>query len=203
MPEKIDLFKQFKAEYKAVVKPAIIKTTKARYLSIEGIGTPGGPAFEEAIGALYAMAFTIKMTRKAEGLGDYVVCKLESLWFSDEDECFANLPKEKWQWIMMIRTPDSVTKSDLNKAATAIIAKGKSESVSNVKLEKLNEGTCVQALHVGPYDQVGKTIEPMVLFAETEGYKISGRYHEIYLSDPRRVAPEKLKTIIRLPITKA
>lgn len=203
MTEKIDLFRQFKAEYKAVQKPAIIETAKSQYLSIEGLGEPGGKVFEDAIGALYSMAFTIKMTRKADGLGDYAVCKLESVWFSDEDENFANLPKEKWQWIMMIRTPDCVTKADLKKAAAAIIGKGKSQTVNNVKLETLNEGTCVQALHVGPYDQVEKTIEPMARFAEDEDYRISGRYHEIYLSDPRRVAPEKLKTIIRLPITKA
>lgn len=201
MSEKIDLFKQFKAEYKAASKPAIIETSPAQYLTIEGMGSPGGKAFEDAVGALYSMAFTIKMTRKTDGLGDYVVCKLEAIWWSDKEECFSQLPQEQWQWKMMIRTPDCVSKSDLEKACTAVISKGKSQTVKNVKLEKLHEGTCVQALHVGPYDQVGDTIKVMDEFIDNEGFSVSGKYHEIYLSDPRRVAPEKLKTIVRLPVT--
>jgi hypothetical protein len=204
MTEKIDLFKELKAEYKAKPEPAIVQTTKAQYLSIEGKGDPNGKSFQEAIGALYAMAFTVKMTRKAEGLGDYVVGKLESQWFSDEDECFANLPKEKWQWVLMIRTPDCVKKVDLTKALKAIISKGKCEHpVDKVTLIKLNENECVQALHVGPYEKVGETIDTMVKFIQTEDdYTIYGRYHEIYLSDPRRIPPERLKTIIRFPVTK-
>lgn len=201
MTEKIDLFKKHKTEYKAAETPAIVNTAKAQYLCIEGIGDPGGTAFQDAIGALYAIAFTIKMTRKAEGLGDYVVCKLESLWFSDEDECFANLPKEKWQWRLMIRTPDCVTDKDVKKGADAIISKGKCEHpVDQVKLQSINEGNCVQALHIGPYDKVENTIAAIIEFMEKEGYKISGKYHEIYLSDPRRIPPERLKTIIRFPV---
>ena len=204
MTEKIDLFKELKAEYKAKPEPAIVQTTNAQYLSIEGKGDPNGKSFQEAIGALYAMAFTIKMTRKAEGLGDYVVGKLETQWFSEEDECFANLPKEKWQWIIMIRTPDCVKNVDLTKAVKAIISKDKCEHpIDKVTLIKLNEKQCVQTLHVGPYEKVGETIDKMVKFIQTEEkYTITGRYHEIYLSDPRRVAPEKLKTIIRFPVKK-
>ena len=202
MSEKIDLFKQYKDEYKAGSKPALIKTTASEYLCIEGKGVPGEKDFDQAIGALYSMAFTIKMTRKAQGLGDYVVCKLEAVWWSDEDVCFSKLPKEKWQWKMMIRTPGCVGRDDLEKACKAIIAKGKSDAVKRVHLEELHEGRCVQALHVGPYDKVERTIKVMSEYMDDNGLSVSGKYHEIYLSDPRRVEPDRLKTIVRLPVNK-
>ncbi len=201
-PEKIDLFKQHKAEYKATSKPVLVETTLAQYLAIEGQGTPGGAEFEECIGALYGMAFTIKMTRKAAGKGDYVVCKLESLWYGpDGSGDLCSVSQEKWQWTLMIRTPECVKQADLDKAVAALLDKGKCEAVSKVKLEKLNEGQCVQMLHVGPYDQVGKTIEKMQAFAEENSVNFTGKHHEIYLSDPRRVEPERLKTIIRRPVS--
>jgi hypothetical protein len=156
--EKIDLFKQHKTEYKATSKPAIIETTAAPYLAIEGQGIPGGPEFEDRVGALYGMAFTIKMTRKAAGLGDYVVCKLESLWYApDGSDDLCSVPREKWCWTLMIRTPDCVQQADLDKAVKALLGKGKCESVRDVKLQTMDEGQCVQMLHVGPYDQVGET----------------------------------------------
>ena len=199
--EKIDLFKAHKAEYKATSKSAFVETTKAQYLAIEGQGTPGGAEFEECVGALYSMAFTIKMTRKAAGLGDYVVCKLESLWYApDGGDDLCSVPQEKWCWTLMIRTPDCVKQADLDKAAAALLAKGKCEAVKNVKLEKLDEGRCVQMLHIGPYDKVGETIEKMAACAEENSASFTGKHHEIYLSDPRRVEPERLKTIIRRPI---
>ncbi len=199
--EKIDLFKQHKAEYKAVSKPAFIETTAAQYLAVEGSGAPGGAMFEECIGALYSMAFTIKMTRKAAGLGDYVVCKLESLWYGPGgSDNLCQLPKEDWHWTLMIRTPDCVKQADLDKAVKALLDKGKAQKVKDVKLQVMNEGRCVQMLHVGPYDQVGETIEKMQAFSEENSLTFSGNHHEIYLSDPRRVAPEKLKTIIRRPV---
>ncbi len=198
--EKIDLFKQFKSEYKAVGKPVLIEASEAQYLAIEGQGEPGGAVFAESVGALYGMAFTIKMTRKAAGLGDYVVCKLEAVWGGEGDEEFCNLPPKQWHWKMMIRTPDCVGSSDLERAAEAIVNKGKGEEVRRVGLEKLDEGLCVQMLHVGPYDKEGETVEVMKQFAAESGYELHGKHHEIYLSDPRRVPPERLKTILRRQI---
>lgn len=199
--DKIDLFKEHKAEYKAISKPVFVETTAAQYLMIDGQGAPGGTVFEECIGALYSMAFTIKMTRKFAGLGDYTVCKLEGLWYT-EDGCddFANIPQDKWLWTLMIRTPDCVKQADLNKAVKALLKKGKAEKVKDVRLEKLNEGKCVQILHVGPYDKVAEAIEKMQTFTEENGLSFTGKHHEIYLSDPRRVAPERLKTIVRRPV---
>jgi hypothetical protein len=198
---KIDLFKEHKAEYKATAKPGFVEVGPAQYLMIDGQGAPGGAAFEECIGALYAMAFTIKMTRKFAGQGDYTVCKLEALWYTtDSSDDFANIPQEQWCWTLMIRTPECVGQADLDKAVIALLDKGKAEAVKEVRLEKLNEGKCVQALHVGPYDQVGEAIEKMQALADENGLSFTGRHHEIYLSDPRRVAPEKLKTIVRRPV---
>ena len=199
--EKIDFFNQLKSEYKASVKAAFIETTPGQYLSIEGQGAPGGQAMIDSIGALYSMAFTIKMTRKAARQEDYVICKLETLWFTPDGGVNPDkFPQEQWCWILLIRTPDCVTQDDLNAAAKALLSKGKCEPVKNVKLKPLNEGKCVQILHVGPYGQVGEAIEKMQALAAENGLSFTGKHHEIYLSDPRRVAPEKLKTIVRRSI---
>lgn len=199
--DKIDLFKEYKAEYKATAEPAFVKTGPAQYLMIDGQGAPGGTVFEECIGALYSMAFTIKMTRKFAGLGDYTVCKLEGLWYTkDGSDDFANIPKDKWLWTLMIRTPECVKKPDMDKAVKVLLDKGKTEAVKDVRLESLKEGRCVQVLHVGPYDKVAEAVEKMQNFAEENGLFFTGKHHEIYLSDPRRVAPEKLKTIVRRPV---
>jgi hypothetical protein len=199
--EKIDLFKLHKAEYAAARKPARVEIKPACYLSIVGQGEPGGSVFSEKIGALYGTAFTIKMRRKFGGLGDYAVCKLEAQWWAGE--CggdFSRVPKEQWQWKLMIRTPDFVGKEDLKKAVDALTKKGKAGCAGEVALETLREGQCVQMLHVGPYDKECETIAVMQEFAEEKGLEFHGRHHEIYISDPRRVAPEKLKTILREPV---
>ncbi len=199
--EKIDLFKHFKAEYKATAKPAFVQTTPATYLMIEGRGAPGGDEFQECIGALYSMAFTIKMTRKAAGLGDYTVCKLEDLLYGpDGNDDFGNLPKEDWHWTLMIRTSEYVKQADLDKAVKSLLSKGKCEKVREVKLAALNEGKCVQILHVGPYDQIGDTALKMQEFTQENGLSFTAKHHDIYLSDPRRVPPERLKTILRRPV---
>ena len=196
--DKIDLFKEHKTEYKATSKPAFVETTIAQYLMIDGQGAPGGVVFEECIGALYSMAFTIKMTRKFAGLGDYTVCKLEGLWYTkDGSDSFAMIPQERWQWMLMIRTPECVKGGDLKTAVKALLGKGKAEKVKDVRLEKLEEGKCVQILHVGPYDKVGEAIEKMQAFTKENSLSFTGKHHEIYLSDPRRVAAERLKTIVR------
>ena len=202
--EKIDLFKEHKADYKATSRPALIETAAAHYLAVEGQGAPGGPEFEDRIGALYSMAFTIKMTRKAAGLGDYVVCKLESLWYApDGGDDLCRVPPEQWCWTLMIRTPDGVTSDDLDAAVKALRDKGKCEFVQDVRLITLDEGPCVQMLHIGPYEMIGDTIETMQAFAARQGLAFTGNPHDIYLSDPRRVAPEKLKTIVRRPVKQA
>jgi hypothetical protein len=196
---KIDLYKLHKTEYAATRKPALVELKPAAYLAISGQGAPGGEQFAASIGALYAMAFTIKMTRKFAGKQDYAVCKLEGQWWTEPESDFANSPREQWRWKLLIRTPDFVGDTDLRQAVAVLLKRGKAEDVKRVRLESLAEGQCVQMLHVGPYDREPETIAVMKAFAEKKQLKFSGRHHEIYLSDPRRVPPERLKTILRHP----
>ncbi len=199
--EKIDLYKENKAEYGAGKTPRLIEVGRVQYLAFSGQGAPGSEAFQDAMAALYGMAFTIKMTRKFAGKGDYVVCKLEGIYFPDGDADFADTPPDQWRWKMMIRTPDFVGQDDMDDAVGKLLDKGKTPAVKDVALETLAEGRCVQMLHVGPYEKEGETIAVMEQFVAEQGLRVSGPHHEIYLSDPRRVAPERLKTILRLPVS--
>ncbi len=196
---KLDLYREHKAEYVTPETPEVVAVGPAQYLAIEGKGAPGSEAFQNAIGAMYNVAYTMKMKLKAKH--DYAVCKLEGQWWSDREN-FAEVPQEDWQWRLLIRTPDFVTNKDVAKTIETLIAKGKPAEVANVKLMQINEGSCLQALHIGPYSSEPVTIEAMLKRAAEEGYSLAGLHHEIYLSDPRRVAPEKLRTILRLPVTK-
>jgi len=200
---KIDLYKLHKEEYVAAKSPVLVTIGEATYLTICGRGAPGGPEFTDKIGALYGAAFTIKMTRKFAGLQDYVVGKLEAQWGLDGlDQDFANAPKDQWNWRLMIRTPSLVGPPELKEAAEKLVKKGKAPCADQVKLETITEGLCVQMLHIGPYEQTARSIAAMKAFAEQQGLISHGRHHEIYLSDPRRVPPEELKTILRCPVRK-
>ncbi len=194
--EKIDLYKDNKKEYAATPKPAIVEVGPVVYLSIGGKGAPGGSEFSDAVGALYGIAFTVKMTRKFAGKQDYSVCKLEGLW----PDFSGDTPKEQWTWQLMIRTPKFVTKKDIEQAVQTLLKRGKGKDAHRVELVTLREGKCVQALHVGPYEEEARTATAMQAFAEKQGLRLTGPHHEIYLSDPRRVEPAKIKTILRIPV---
>jgi hypothetical protein len=191
MSMKLDLYAMNKPEYAASKTPAFVAVKSARYLSIAGTGAPGGAAFQEAIGALYNVAFTIKMTRKFAGKQDYAVCKLEATWRN------LQAARDEWQWNLLIRTPPFVTVADLAEARKKLVEKGKGPLIGKVKLRVLKEGTGVQMLHVGPYKRIGESVAMMEAFARDQKKKPCGDCHEIYLSDPRRVAPAKLRTILR------
>ena len=198
---KLDLYKANKADFAASRKPALVRLKPATYLAISGQGAPGGDEFTASIGALYGMAFTIKMTRKFAGQQDYSVCKLEGQWWANgSDAGFAKAPKEQWRWKLMIRTPEFIKEKDLEQAAAVLAKRGKGANVERVILETLDEADCVQMLHVGPYEKEHETIALMEAFAEKQQLRFHGRHHEIYLSDPRRVPPERLKTILRHPV---
>ncbi|MBM3747431.1 MAG: hypothetical protein FJW34_16725 [Acidobacteria bacterium] len=198
-PEKLDLYKEFKAEYVAPKKPVLVKVSPAKYLTFAGTAKPGGPEFQAAIGALYTMAFTVKMTKKFAGQ-DYKVCHLEGLYWTPSGEAFSEQATETLEWKLIVRVPDFITARDLKAALAEIQARGKAAEAAQVKLETIREGRCVQLLHVGPYCDELPTIARMAAFAEEQGLKMKGPHHEIYLSDPRRVAPEKLRTILRYPV---
>ena len=202
--DKIDLYRLHKDQYVEAKKPVLVNVGPATYLAVDGRGSPGGEAFTAGVGALYAVAYTIKMTRKFAGRQDYAICKLEGLWWLDDERCdWASVPQDQWNWRLMIRTPDFVGRRDLDHAVKTLLDKGKEPQCRQVRLESMTEGQCIQMLHVGPYDQVGRTIARLCESAEGQGLRFSGRHHEIYLSDPRRVAPERLKTTIRHPVAKA
>lgn len=196
MPAKIDLFKSLKSEYAMPKSPAFITTTPGQYLQVCGEGPPGGTAFETALGALYAVAYTTKMRHKKETGIDYTVAKLECVW----PHIPATRESPDWQWELMIRVPDFIKASEVSDAIDALISKKKPDSVRRVNLIDFNEGECVQMLHIGPYDDEPETCDLMAAYAAENERKIRGHHHEIYLSDPRRVEPARLKTILRNPL---
>lgn len=194
-PARIDVLRQFRADYVAPRQPVRLMIAPACYLVIRGRGQPGDDAFVAQIGALYAVAFTTKMQRKFAGKGDYTVSKLEARW---PDFAAGGPPSHAWE--LMIRTPDCVRADDLTAAQATLRARGQPTEVNAVELTTLAEGECVQVLHVGPYDQEPQSLALLTAFAAGRGCKPSGPHHEIYLSDPRRVPAERLRTILRLPV---
>lgn len=170
----------------------------ARYLSVSGRGDPNGPGFGAAVGALYGVAFTIKMAKKA-AKKDYVVAKLEGLWWGGRrGKLLIDSPRSTWRWKLLIRVPTFVGAADLARARRELLRRGKSGG--SVRLEVLREGRVVQLLHLGPYDREQESLGRMEEFARARHLHFAGRHHEIYLSDPRRVAPAKLRTILRRPV---
>ena len=197
---KLDVYKQHAAEYVTPRTPRLIATKPAKYLTIAGAGDPDGPAFGEKVGALYAVAFTMKMERKKAGR-DYKVAGLEGLWWGVEGaQWMIEAARARWRWKLLIRVPEFIAVRDLAATKRALLAKGKGQAVARVRLETLREGRCVQMLHVGPYMNERPTLDAMLAFAKAKGLRFTGRHHEIYLSDPRRVKPEKLRTILRHPV---
>ena len=196
---KLDLYRKFKGEYITPKQPVFVMVGPAKYLTITGHGAPGGDRFRSHISALYAVAFTLKMTEKFAG-NDYKVCHLEAQWWAEDGSDFhAHQPKE-WQWRLLLRVPDFITQAHLEAATKAVIEKGKSSIADQVKLEELAEGRCVQMLHIGPYGEEKTTIEKMQELADGNGVHLRGPHHEIYLSDPNRVPPQRLRTILRYPV---
>ena len=191
-PAKLDLYLEHRDEYVSPREPALVDVGPARYLAITGRGKPGGAEFANAVGALYTVSFTVKMASKAAG-SDYAVSKLEGIWWKEGASV-------DWTWQLLIRVPEFITKTHLADAVARLMEREKDEMVARVTLETLDEGKCVQVLHIGPYTAEQPTIAKMRAFAKQQGLAFRGRHHEIYLSDPRRVEEEKLRTILRQPV---
>ena len=206
-----DYKKEYREFYLPKAKPEIITVPKINFLAVRGSGDPNqeGGAYKESIGLLYGIAFTIKMSKmgshQIDGYFDYVVPPLEGFWWQDGVEGIDYSHKETFRWISVIRLPDFVTGDDFAWAVAEASAKKKTD-FSKVEFLTLEEGLCVQCMHLGPYDEEPATVEAMHRFIGEQGYDPDftekRRHHEIYLSDARRVAPEKLKTVIRHPIRK-
>ncbi|MGZ5499221.1 MAG: GyrI-like domain-containing protein [Candidatus Aminicenantales bacterium] len=200
----IDLKKSLKPFYTASAsKPAIIDVPALKTLMVDGTGDPNGPAFQEAVGSLYSVAYTLKFTFKKEKAIDYPVMALEGLWCADDPAVFASGKRDEWKWTIFIVLPDVVTKKDVAETVAAVKKKAKFPRFPEVRFEKFAEGQAAQVMHIGPYAAEGPTIERLHKFIADEGYRLRGHHHEIYFGDPRRSAPEKLKTLIRQPVEPA
>ncbi len=197
--EKLDLYKKHRNEYLASPMVSLVRCGPATYLAYDGRGKSGAtPEFGAGVGAIYAVAFTVKMSYKAADK-DYAVTKLEALW-SPEGEGTPH-KDTTWTWTLLVRVPPFVTATELRRAQDDLVAKGKPEEVRRVKLIELHEDTCVQILHVGSYQEEGPAIAKMKAFADISGRSFNGPHHEIYLSDPNKIAGDKLRTILRQPVT--
>ena len=204
-----DYKKEYKEYYMPPKKPTIVTVPKMNYIAVRGQGNPNEEdgEYKQAIGLLYGIAFTIKMSykgsHKIDGYFSYVVPPLEGLWWQEGVEGIDYTHKENFQWISMIRLPDFVKKEDFDWAVAEATRK-KQTDYSKVEFFTYEEGLCVQCMHIGSYDNEPATIEAMEQMAKENGYEIDISeerfHHEIYLSDPRRAAKEKLKTVVRHPI---
>ena len=211
MGKSFDFKKEYKEFYMPKNKPEIVTVPKANYIAVRGKGDPNeeGGAYKEAIGVLYAVAYTLKMSYKTDykidGFFQYVVPPLEGFWWMDDIDGFDPARKSAFNWISVIRLPDFVTEEDFAWAVETASQKKKMDC-SSAEFLTIDEGLCVQILHLGAYDNESATIAVMDEFLQENGYENDinkeRRHHEIYLSDARRVASEKWKTVIRHPIRK-
>ena len=191
--------------------PAIVTIPKMNYIAVRGHGDPNEEdgEYKQAIGLLYGIAFTIKMSKKSdhriEGYFDYVVPPLEGFWWQEGVDGIDYSHKENFNWISVIRLPDFVTKSEFDWAVAEATAKKKAD-FSKAEFFTYDEGLCVQCMHIGPYDDEPATVETMHKYIKAQGYELdisdNRLHHEIYLSDARKVVPEKLNTVIRHPVRK-
>jgi len=204
--EKIDLKKDLKTLYTAPVSDfAILDVPPLSYFMIDGHGDPNiEPGYRAAVEALYAASYTLKFMSKALLAKDYVVPPLEGLWWAADWNDFIARRKDRWSWTLMILVPGFIAETVAAAAiAEALATKGR-PALARVRFATLEEGRAVQTLHIGAYDSEGPLLERMHRhFIPSRGFAERGLHHEIYLGDPRRAAPEKLRTILRQPVMKA
>ena len=206
-----DYKKEFKEFYLPKDKPTLVTVPRMNFIAVRGQGDPNEEdgAYKQAIGLLYGIAFTIKMSKKGdrqiEGYFDYVVPPLEGFWWQDGVQGIDYAHKEAFRWISAIRLPDFVTQADFDWAVEEVTRKKKAD-FSKAEFWTYEEGLCVQCLHVGPYDAEPATVARMHAYMEDQGCRLDiteyRMHHEIYLSDARKVAPERWKTVIRHPVRK-
>lgn len=204
-----DYKKEYKEFYLPPKKPGIVTVPPMNYIAVRGKGNPNieGGEYKQSIGLLYAIAFTIKMSKKGnhqmEGYFDYVVPPLEGFWWQDNSKVIDYTRKEDFHFISIIRLPDFVTREEFDWAVEEA-ARKKKQDFSKVEFLTYDEGLCVQCMHIGSYDDEPETVDKMHAFMREQGYELDITdkrfHHEIYLSDARRVAPERLRTVVRHPV---
>lgn len=204
-----DYKKEYKEFYLPPKKPGIVTVPPMNYIAVRGKGNPNieGGEYKQSIGLLYAIAFTIKMSKKGnhqmEGYFDYVVPPLEGFWWQYNSKVIDYTRKEDFHFISIIRLPDFVTREEFDWAVEEA-ARKKKQDFSKVEFLTYDEGLCVQCMHIGSYDDEPETVDKMHAFMREQGYELDITdkrfHHEIYLSDARRVAPERLRTVVRHPV---
>lgn len=203
MSDKVDLKKSLDAYHAKVGQFRVLDVPDLQYLMIDGHGNPNAsPAFTEAVEALYPVAYTLKFASKRDLGRDFVVMPLEGLWWADDMDSFtAARDKSRWDWTLMIMQPEWIDRAMFAAAVDQVRAKSRPVRLDGIRLEPLSEGRCVQTLHVGAFDDEADVLARMHdAFIPGNGLRMVGKHHEIYLSDMRRVAPEKQRTVLRQPV---
>jgi len=208
--EKLDLRKQFKHLYlPSAKKVEVVEVPEFQFAMIDGEIEPGhgpgtSPSFQQAMEALYGITYTLKFMSKLrkENPIDYTVMALEGLWWVEGGEFDITNPGN-WRWTVMIMQPDHITREMYQGALEQLRKKRPSPALDELRFEKFHEGLCLQTMHIGPYAEEMTTIARMDAYAQENGYSMHGKHHEIYLGDPRRAEPSKLKTVLRHPVRKA
>ena len=206
MPEKVDLKRSVEGFRAKRGEFEVLRLPQLRYLMIDGSGDPNtAPEYAEALEALYPVAYKLKFASSRQLGRDYVVPPLEGLWWADDMRSFTTgRDKSRWSWTMMLMVPEWIERPMFEAALAQAGTKQPPSRLGDVRLEALSEGLCVQTLHVGTFDDEGPVLDRMHReFIPQQGLRMTGKHHEIYLSDPRRTAPEKLRTILRQPVAEA
>ena len=196
--------RDIKKEHKDLYGPPADRVTfvdvpPMSFLMVDGRGNPNGPIFQARTEDLYALAYGVRAVLKREGL-EYTVGPLEALWSADDPAEFVRGEKDRWDWTLLIVQPAEATPAIVDGVRADVARKKGRPGVESVRLEEYDEGRAVQIMYVGAYADEGPTIARLHEVARAEGYALTGRHHEIYLGDPRRTAPEKLRTVLRQPV---
>jgi hypothetical protein len=200
--KKIDLRKQLKHLYSpSSSKAQTVDVPRFRFVLIDGKGDPNGAEFSDAINALYSLSYTLKFTIKKEKAIDYPVMALEGLWWTDSGR-FDMTDRSKWNWTAMMMQPGFITPTLFRRAVGEVRKKKDIKALGVARLEAFHEGLSAQIMHIGPYSAEGPTIERLHNYIRESGGRPKGKHHEIYLGDPRRAVPSKLRTILRQPFEK-
>ncbi|MBF9131508.1 GyrI-like domain-containing protein [Plantactinospora sp. S1510] len=201
---KTDFKKVHKNLYAAGAAPALVDVPELAFLAIDGVGDPDGPVYREAVEALYGVSYGVRFGLKRAGVLEYPVMPLEGLWWgAGERQDLPALDRSTWHWTMLVLQPPQVDAALVAETVAATARKRPSGSLERIELRRVAEGPSAQVLHVGPYHDEPATRDRLMAFVDESGYRISGKHHEIYLSNPTRTAAEKLKTILRYAVVSA
>ncbi len=199
--DKIDLKKELKNLYNPSSKEvSFVEVPDMNFLMVDGEGSPASPQYTASVEALYPVAYALKcIVKKAHGI-DYGVMPLEGLWWMDNMTQFSVERKDEWKWTSMIMQPKYVTQDDFKAAVEQVHKKKVPSALDRVRFECYHEGKAAQVMHIGPFSTEGPNVQRLHDAIKASGHQLSGKHHEIYLGDPRKTAPERLKTVLRQPM---